>query len=87
MKAGKSSEFTGVLPSAKVNASIASKVSFAVAMPGISSTNCIAGTGFMKCIPMNRAGRSVAAPSRVIEIDEVLDAMIASSLISVTMRL
>jgi hypothetical protein len=33
------------------------------------------GTGFMKCIPMNFSGRSVPAPRRVIEIDEVLEAI------------
>ena len=32
----------------------------------------------MKCMPMKRSGRSVAAASRVIEIDEVLQAMIAA---------
>ena len=47
-------------------------------MPRISSTSAITGTGFMKCMPMNLPGRSVAAASRVIEIDEVLVAMIAS---------
>ena len=38
----------------------------------------IAGTGFMKCMPMNLPGRSVAEASRVIEIDEVLVAISAS---------
>ena len=38
----------------------------------------ITGTGFMKWIPMKRSGRSVWAASRVIEIDEVLVARIAS---------
>ena len=38
----------------------------------------ITGTGFMKCMPMNLPGRSVAAASRVIEIDEVLVAISAS---------
>ena len=47
-------------------------------MPRISSTSCITGTGFMKWMPMKRSGRSVAAASRVIEIDEVLVASIAS---------
>ena len=47
-------------------------------MPRIISTSCITGTGFMKCMPMKRSGRSVAAASRVIEIDEVLEATIAS---------
>ena len=44
-------------------------------MPRMISTSFITGTGFMKCMPMNFSGRSVAAPSRVIEIDEVLDAI------------
>ena len=34
----------------------------------------------MKCRPMKRSGRSVAAASRVIEIDEVLVATMASGL-------
>ena len=41
-------------------------------MPRISSTSSITGTGFMKWMPMNCSGRSVAAARRVIEIDEVL---------------
>ena len=47
-------------------------------MPRISSTSCITGTGFMKWMPMKRSGRSVAAASRVIEIDEVFVATSAS---------
>ena len=38
----------------------------------------MSGTGFMKCMPSTLSGRFVAAPSDVIEIDEVLDARIAS---------
>ena len=49
-------------------------------MPRINSTSSISGTGFMKWMPMNFSGRSVAAASRVIEIDEVLVATIASGL-------
>src|SRR6185503_12387494 len=45
-----------------------------VAWPRISSTSVIRGTGFMKCIPSTLSGRLVAAPSVVIEMDEVLDA-------------
>ena len=41
------------------------------------STSAIIGTGLKKCMPMKRSGRDVAAASLVIEIDEVLDAMIA----------
>ena len=51
-----------------------------VAMPRISSTSSMRGTGFMKWMPMNFSGRSVEAASRVIEIDEVLLATIASRL-------
>ena len=49
-------------------------------MPRMISTSFITGTGFMKCMPMNFSGRSVAAASRVIEIEEVLEAMIALGL-------
>jgi hypothetical protein len=44
-----------------------------VACPRISSTSVMSGTGFMKCIPSTLSGRLVAAPSVVIEIDDVLD--------------
>ncbi len=37
------------------------------------------GTGFMKCIPSTLSGRFVAAPSRVIEIDEVFEASTLSA--------
>jgi hypothetical protein len=43
-------------------------------MPRMISTSFISGTGFMKCRPMNRSGRSVAEARRVIEIDEVFEA-------------
>ncbi len=46
-------------------------------MPRMTSTSGITGTGFMKCMPMKRSGRSVAAASRVIEIDEVFEATMA----------
>ena len=42
------------------------------------STSFIAGTGFMKCIPMTRSAREVFAPILVIEIDEVFEAKIVS---------
>ena len=72
MKAGKSSATAIVLPSLVTNSFDASNVASAVAMPRMSSTSSISGTGFMKWMPMNFSGRSVAAASRVIEIDEVL---------------
>ena len=49
--------------------------------PRISSTSVIRGTGFMKCIPRTLSGRFVAAPSSVIEIDDVFDARIACGLV------
>ena len=78
MKAGKSSATAMVLPSLVTNSFDASKVASAVAMPRMSSTSSISGTGFMKWMPMNFSGRSVEAASRVIEIDEVLLATSAS---------
>ena len=80
MKAGKSSATAMVLPSLLTNALLASKVLSSVAMPRITSTSSISGTGFMKWMPMNRSGRSVEAASRVMEIDEVFVARIASGL-------
>src|SRR6056297_1338286 len=55
-----------------------SKVSLSVAMPRISSTSCITGTGFMKWKPMNFSGRSVRLASRVMEIEEVFEVRIVS---------
>src|ERR1700722_3370569 len=42
------------------------------------STSFIAGTGFMKCIPMTRSAREVLAPILVMEIDDVFEAKIVS---------
>ncbi len=78
MKAGKSSATATVLPSLVQSARAASKVSSSWAMPRISSTSCMTGTGFMKWMPMKRSGRSVVEARRVMEIDEVLVARIAS---------
>ena len=69
-----------VLPSLATNCLVVSKVASSVAMPRMSSTSSISGTGFMKWMPMKRSGRSVDAASRVIEIDDVLVARIASGL-------
>ena len=43
-------------------------------MPLMISTSFISGTGFRKCRPMNRSGRSVTEASRVIEMAEVFEA-------------
>ena len=80
MKAGKSSAFATFLPSEFAKSWIVSKVGSSVAMPRTSSTSSITGTGFMKCMPMKRSGRSVEAASRVMEMEEVFVAISASSL-------
>jgi hypothetical protein len=49
-----------------------------VAMPRTISTNCMSGTGFIKCIPTTRSGLRVAEAMRVMEIELVLDARMAS---------
>src|ERR1700709_1121659 len=73
MKAGKSSDVAVVLPSFSANCLAALKVSSSVARPRISSTSCITGTGFMKWMPMNFDGRSVAARRRALLHDLLLD--------------
>lgn len=49
-----------------------------VAIPRMISTNFMRGTGFMKCMPTTACGRLVAAPMRVMLIELVLVARIAS---------
>ena len=46
----------------------------------MTSTNFITGTGFMKCMPITLSGLDVAFAREVIEIDDVLLAMMASGL-------
>ena len=65
MKAGKSSDTAIFLPRLSMKLRAEAKVSSSVAMPRISSTSCIIGTGFMKCMPMKRSGRSVTEARRV----------------------
>ena len=76
MKPGKSSAVIVFLPRRSASVRVCSKVSCEVASPRMISTSFIAGTGFMKCIPMKRGARLVRAAIRVIEIDEVLEAKI-----------
>src|SRR3989449_5967618 len=76
-KPGESLTSTGVLPRARAISSVRRVVASAVSRPRITSTSCITGTGFMKCIPITCAGRSVAAASPVIEMEEVLEARMA----------
>ena len=76
--AGESWTLIGVFPKPFARLAMASKVSGVVAIPRINSTSCIAGTGLKKCIPRNFSGRSVDAARRVMEIEEVLLAMMQS---------
>ena len=49
-----------------------SAVASVVAWPRMTSTSCMTGTGFMKCMPMTWSGRLVRAAISVIEIELVL---------------
>ena len=53
-------------------------VSSEVCKARMTSTSFITGTGFMKCMPMTLLGLLVALASLVIDMDEVLVAMMAS---------
>ena len=68
----------GVLPRRLASSMTVSTVACEVRSPLMISTSAITGTGLKKCMPTKRSGRLVAAASRVIEIDEVLVAMIVS---------
>ena len=65
------------MPSETHNADAIVIVSADVAWPRIISTSVISGTGFMKCMPSTLSGRFVAAPSDVMEMDEVFDERLA----------
>ena len=56
---------------------IAAAVSSEVCAARITSTSFSTGTGLKKCIPITRSGRSVAAASEVIGIEEVFEARTA----------
>ncbi len=78
MKPGESLASTGTLPIALARSSTVCVVSSEVARPRITSTRRMSGTGFMKCIPITLSGRRVAAPMRVMGMDEVLEARMTS---------
>ncbi len=69
---------TGTLPSCLPNSYAVSKTSGAVAMVFTTSTSFMSGTGLKKCKPTNRSGRFTEVSSSVTEIEEVLEAKIAS---------
>ena len=75
---------TTVLPTRSAKACARSTTSGEVCTVVTNSTRAITGTGLKKCMPMTLWGRSVAAARRVIGIDEVFEAMIAS--VSATTR-
>ena len=68
----------GVFPRRRARAMVVSNTGSEVSSPRMTSTSSMTGTGFMKCMPMNRSARPDRAPSRVIEIDEVFVARIVS---------
>mmetsp|Transcript_12295 Transcript_12295/g.49322 ORF Transcript_12295/g.49322 Transcript_12295/m.49322 type:complete len:230 (+) Transcript_12295:414-1103(+) len=72
MKPGLSTDCAVVLPIAWAAASVVASVAGEVARLGITSTSFMTGTGFMKCMPTTRSGAAVAAPMRVMLIDDVL---------------
>src|SRR5258705_110194 len=76
----------GDLPSCNANVSMASCVASLVCRPRTISTRAMTGTGLKKCIPMKRSGYDIAAASLVIEIEDVLDAMIVSARTSASTR-
>ena len=80
MNAGASAASIAVLPTRAAKSCIALAVASDVASPRMISTNAMTGTGLKKWTPVKRSGRSVAAASRVIEIDEVLVATSAAGL-------
>ncbi len=79
MNPASSEDRTHVFPStSEPNAHANASVSGEVAADGVISTSCITGGGLKKCIPITRAGRSLAIPSDPIGIDEVFEASTTS---------
>ena len=78
-KPGSSWLSTTCLPIALPNAVARAVVCALVARPGITSTSCITGTGLKKCRPMKRAGSGAPRAMRVMGMEEVLVARIASA--------
>ncbi len=54
---GKSSDTVVFLPRLSTKRRAVENTASSVAMPRMSSTSSISGTGFMKCMPMNNSGR------------------------------
>ena len=77
-KPGSSSLSTTCLPRLSAKARVRATVSGAVARPGITSISFITGTGLKKCKPMKRFGSDDPAAIRVIGMELVLLARMAS---------
>ena len=78
MKPGRSADTTGVLPRERASSITVWSVSSDVRGPRTTSTSCMIGTGFMKCMPATRSARWVRDARPSIEIDDVFEARITS---------
>ena len=78
IKPGKSDASAGVFPNFSDNAHVVLNVSSEVAIPRMTSTSFITGTGFIKCMPMTLSGRPVWAAIRPMGMEDVLVARITS---------
>ena len=79
MNPGRSAETITCLPSSPASARTAATVASSVALPRISSTSGITGTGLKKCIPQNAGLRDGASTSarRSMEMELVFEAKMA----------
>jgi len=76
-KPGKSRQLCTSLPMRRPASTTAASVASEVSAPRMTSTNFISGTGFMKCMPMKRSARLVAAARRVMGMLDVFEARMA----------
>ncbi len=76
---GQSFTTTAVLPIRPASFTVAATASSDDCLPRITSTSGIMFTGLKKCMPTKFCGRLRASASRLIEMVDVLDAMIVSS--------
>ena len=76
MNPGRSIQVTTVFPRVFASYFVVSSVASDVWCPLITSMSSMRGTGFIKWHPMNISGFGVKLAKRVMEIDDVLDAII-----------
>ncbi len=87
MNPGRSWACTGVLPSTcDTNSVTDSATPGSVSTEDTTSTSGWTGAGLKKWMPRTRSGREVACAKRMIGIDEVFDAKIASSSVTTSSR-